>query len=125
MASEVSIVRQFLKLRKIQEDAEPYSQLVFPIGRHIYSKLDKINLIITDGFIFSPYMLSFLNGTLTDYHGLSIDNIDQDDFKNETDAFLVLKYGRNILNDNIILSLNKTDSWGYSNLDSFKEFLSL
>ena len=124
MASEISIVRQFFKLRKIQEEINPPSHLQFSIGRHTYSKIDRVSLIITDGFSFNPYMLSFLSGTLTDYY-FNIDNIYQDDFKNETDSFLVLNYGRNILNDNIILNLNRTDTWSHSTLDSFKEFLSL
>ena len=110
MTSKISILRKFFtfELKNSQCDFKPSNHsfiFCYYADQLTYSRM----LVSNHIFYREKYILDYRNNVnlYLDDMGTLIKIDDIDDFKNFDDTSLVLRYGRKILDDNIINSLNE------------------
>ena len=110
MTSKISILRKFfnLELKDHRCDYES-SNHNFIFRYYTYQSTYSRSLFVRPNFYREKYILDYRNNVdlyLNDM-GSNIKIDDIDDFKNFDDTSLVLRYGRDILDDNIVRFMNK------------------
>lgn len=132
MTSEISILRKYLSIIHFGKQKKSYR---FAVGcysdSHVYIWGDFCLETHSESYIDVFQIDVFLQhekAKITDYDDTVIlDMIDIQEFLDSDDISLILRYGRNITNNNIIQSLNKNlVHMNYIlKLDDFDEFLNL